>query len=51
MIGIGVGIDYALFIVTRYREALHRTASPEAAVLEAMTTVGPGRRVRRRSRS
>ena len=23
MIGIGVGIDYALFIVTRYREALH----------------------------
>ena len=23
MIGIGVGIDYALFIVTRYRENLH----------------------------
>ena len=40
MIGIGVGIDYALFIVTRYREALHRTGSPEAAVLEAMTTSG-----------
>ena len=40
MIGIGVGIDYALFIVTRYREALHRTNSPEAAVLEAMTTSG-----------
>ena len=40
MIGIGVGIDYALFIVTRYREALQRTSSPEAAVLEAMTTSG-----------
>ena len=40
MIGIGVGIDYALFIVTRYREALHRTNNPEAAVLEAMTTSG-----------
>jgi RND superfamily putative drug exporter len=40
MIGIGVGIDYALFIVTRYREALHRTNSPEGAVIEAMTTSG-----------
>jgi RND superfamily putative drug exporter len=29
MIGIGVGIDYALFIVTRYREALHAGSSPE----------------------
>ncbi len=40
MIGIGVGIDYALFIVTRYRSALQRTGSPEAAVLEAMNTSG-----------
>ncbi|MGZ4688959.1 MAG: MMPL family transporter [Acidimicrobiia bacterium] len=40
MIGLGVGIDYALFIVTRYREALHRTNEPETAVLEAMTTSG-----------
>jgi RND superfamily putative drug exporter len=40
MIGIGVGIDYALFIVTRYRDALHRTQSPEAAVLEALNTSG-----------
>jgi RND superfamily putative drug exporter len=40
MIGIGVGIDYALFIVTRYRNALHRTGSPEAAVIEAMNTSG-----------
>jgi RND superfamily putative drug exporter len=40
MIGIGVGIDYALFIVTRYRAALHRSGSPEAAVIEAMNTSG-----------
>ena len=47
MIGIGVGIDYALFIVTRYRTALHRTGSPEAAVMEAMDDVGTGGRLRR----
>ena len=29
MIGIGVGIDYALFIVTRYRNALHDGRTPE----------------------
>jgi RND superfamily putative drug exporter len=40
MIGIGVGIDYALFIVTRYRRALHAGKSPEAAVVEAMSTSG-----------
>jgi RND superfamily putative drug exporter len=40
MIGIGVGIDYALFIVTRYRSALHRIGSPEAAAIEAMNTSG-----------
>jgi RND superfamily putative drug exporter len=40
MIGIGVGIDYALFIVTRYRTALQRSGSPEAAVMEAMNTSG-----------
>ncbi|HEU5481384.1 MAG TPA: MMPL family transporter, partial [Candidatus Tumulicola sp.] len=40
MIGIGVGIDYALFMVTRYRVALHRTNSPEAAVIEAINTSG-----------
>ena len=27
MIGLGVGIDYALFIVTRFREATARTAA------------------------
>ncbi len=40
MIGIGVGIDYALFVVTRYRDALHRSGSPETAMLEAMSTSG-----------
>ena len=29
MIGIGVGIDYALFIVTRYRQGLARGPRPE----------------------
>ena len=40
MIGIGVGIDYALFIVTRYRQHLHHGAEPEDAVAKAITTSG-----------
>ncbi|BCJ33087.1 membrane protein [Actinocatenispora thailandica] len=49
LIGLGVGVDYALFIVTRYREALHggagRDAShsgadPERATVVAITTAG-----------
>jgi RND superfamily putative drug exporter len=40
MIGIGVGIDYALFIVTRYRAALARGATPHDATVEAMGTAG-----------
>ncbi len=40
MIGIGVGIDYALFIVTRYRQALAAGRDPQASVLEAATTAG-----------
>jgi len=44
MIGLGVGIDYALFILTRFREA-YRTPGPghedvRAAILEAMDTAG-----------
>ena len=31
MIGIGVGIDYALFIVTRYRQGLHDGRRPRGA--------------------
>jgi putative drug exporter of the RND superfamily len=40
MIGIGVGIDYALFIVTRYREELATGLSPEQAVGRTMATAG-----------
>ena len=40
MVGIGVGIDYALFIVTRYREALTRAATPHDAMIEAIGTAG-----------
>ena len=40
MIGLGVGIDYALFIVTRFREGLHDGLSVEEAVVEAIDTSG-----------
>ena len=40
MIGLGVGIDYALFIVTRYREALHLGKTPEDATATALDTAG-----------
>jgi RND superfamily putative drug exporter len=40
MIGIGVGIDYALFIVTRFRQGLHDGLAPEAAVVKSIATAG-----------
>jgi RND superfamily putative drug exporter len=40
MIGIGVGIDYALFVVTRYRQTLHAGHDPESAVITAIDTSG-----------
>src|SRR3954453_10067698 len=40
MIGIGVGIDYALFIVTRYRQGLHDGLEPQAAVVKSIATSG-----------
>jgi uncharacterized membrane protein YdfJ with MMPL/SSD domain len=40
MIGLGVGVDYALFILTRFREALHRGEEPETATVTAMNTAG-----------
>jgi putative drug exporter of the RND superfamily len=40
LIGLGVGIDYALFIVTRYRQAVVRGVSREDAVVEAIDTSG-----------
>jgi putative drug exporter of the RND superfamily len=40
MIGIGVGIDYALFVVTRYRQGLQAGLDPEEAVITAIDTSG-----------
>lgn len=40
MIGLGVGIDYALFIVTRYREGLHHGMSVEDSIVNAVDTSG-----------
>ena len=40
MIGIGVGIDYALFVVTRYRQGLHGGMDPHGAVVTALSTSG-----------
>ncbi len=40
LIGLGVGVDYALFIVTRYRQALMRGVSSEDAVIQALDTSG-----------
>jgi RND superfamily putative drug exporter len=40
MIGLGVGIDYALFIVSRYREGLHNGLTSEQAVMEAIDSSG-----------
>src|SRR6266536_2582431 len=53
LIGLGVGVDYALFIVTRFREALRGEsgglppgpaqrsgATPQAAVVTAFSTAG-----------
>jgi RND superfamily putative drug exporter len=40
MIGIGVGIDYALFIVTRFRQGMHDGLDPEPAVVLAIDTAG-----------
>ena len=40
MIGLGVGIDYALFLVTRYRHGLGEGLAPRDAVIQAMSTAG-----------
>jgi RND superfamily putative drug exporter len=40
MIGLGVGIDYALFIVTRFRENYLALGDVERSVVEAMDTSG-----------
>jgi putative drug exporter of the RND superfamily len=40
MIGLGVGVDYALFIVTRFKEGLQAGRAPEDAAVTAMRTAG-----------
>ena len=40
LIGLGVGVDYALFILTRYRQARLRGLEAEQAVLQALDTSG-----------
>jgi RND superfamily putative drug exporter len=40
MIGLGVGIDYALFVVTRFREGLGHGRSVEDAIVHAVDTAG-----------
>ena len=40
MIGLGVGIDYALFIVTRFRESHGHLGDIQASIVEAMDTSG-----------
>jgi len=40
LVGLGVGLDYALFIVTRYRQSLHAGESVEASVVTAVRTSG-----------
>ncbi len=40
MIGLGVGIDYALFVVTRHRQHLHAGASVADAAGTANATAG-----------
>jgi RND superfamily putative drug exporter len=40
MIGLGVGIDYALFIVTRYRQGIFEGRDPRNAVVTSLMTSG-----------
>ncbi len=40
MIGLGVGVDYALFIVTRFRENYDRVGDVSESIIQAMDTSG-----------
>ncbi|MGW5570532.1 MMPL family transporter [Nocardia thailandica] len=40
MFALALGIDYALFLVARFRDALARAATPRAAVAETLGTAG-----------
>ena len=40
LVGLGVGIDYALFILTRHRDGLRAGLEPEDAAVSALNTAG-----------
>jgi RND superfamily putative drug exporter len=40
MIGLGVGIDYSLFVINRFRQAVHAGHTAKDAALEAVNTSG-----------
>jgi trehalose monomycolate/heme transporter len=40
ILGLGLGIDYGLFLVTRFREELHRQDTVEDAVARTVATAG-----------
>jgi putative drug exporter of the RND superfamily len=40
LIGLGVGVDYALFIVTRFRQGLQRGKPLEQAIVDSLDTSG-----------
>ena len=46
MLGIGVGIDYALFVISRFREQLAAGQTPQEAARLAISTAGRGGGVR-----
>lgn len=41
MIGLGLGIDYSLLVVARFREELRERLEPQEAALEALRHAGP----------
>ena len=40
LIGLGVGVDYALFVVTRFRQGLQRGLDVETSAIDALDTSG-----------
>ncbi|MFN8534594.1 MAG: MMPL family transporter [Dehalococcoidia bacterium] len=40
LFGLGLGVDYALFLVSRFREELERAPSSDAAVIAAVSNAG-----------
>ena len=51
MIGLAVGIDYSLLIVSRFRDELDRGLDRQTAIERAGETAGPHRALQRRHRS